>query len=201
MTSASKMNKKERKQKLISLLKTKVVQRYGTDAGPTDRYNMYLTEIIDSVTGLVMGDITKAHLTEIEGRAKKAYAGYLKHNPMGLSANKRKEAKSKPKFVTPASLKNDWVIMDFFEAIENDKSIKADAQKLHDTKIAVRRTLDEQVARKQEIQRKERVEEERYLKEQNSIMEQWNYEQQVSKWGGGCVGGVVETSYNNNYIY
>ena len=63
MTSASKMNKKERKQKLISLLKTKVVQRYGTDAGPTDRYNMYLTEIIDSVTGLVMGDITKAHLT------------------------------------------------------------------------------------------------------------------------------------------
>ena len=141
----SRMTKKERKTKLISVLKKKLVAKYGTNDGPRCKFNIQLEEIVDSVTNLVKDDLKREHLADIETRAKAACSGFIKNKPDGLARTQRKAAANMKKLVCPASLKNDWVIMDFFEAIENDKSIKADHKRLHDEKIAIRRTLDEQV--------------------------------------------------------
>ena len=176
----SRLTKKERKNKLINVLKKKLIAKYGTNDGPQCKFNIQLEEIVDSVSGLVKGDLQRSHLAEIENRAKAACSGFMKGKPNGLASHQRQNMAAGKKLVCPASLKNDWVIMDFFEAIENDKSIKADQKKLHDEKVSIRRTLDEQCAAKEKIRLEEKKKEDAYLREQNSIMEQWNYEQQIA---------------------
>jgi len=74
------------------------------------------------------------------------------------------------------SLKNDWVIMDTFEAIENDNHKAWEKQKLHDIKMDVKRTLDIQMEERVQQKKAEKAREDKFLHEQKSVMEQWNFE-------------------------
>ncbi|GMH52898.1 hypothetical protein TrLO_g10239 [Triparma laevis f. longispina] len=183
----SKEVKEARRAKLTNILKTKMLQKHGTkDAGPVGSLNKQIEEIVDDVLSLISGvAVDKEALARIDGRCKNANDGYMRaqgKDPLyvKIAPKKPKPKDGKPKLIAPVSLKNDWVIMDGYEAIENDKSIKADKIKLHNIKMSVRATLDIQMAEKEEARKKEKAIEDGFLREQQSIMEQWNYEQSIA---------------------
>jgi hypothetical protein len=118
----------------------------------------------------------------IDGRCKNAKEGYIRASGYASLSKKpkKKVANSDAKLHAPASLKNDWVIMDTYEAIEADKEAIADKIRLHEIKMSVRRTLDKQMKEKEEEAKKEKAIEDKFVREQKSIMEQWNYEQMIA---------------------
>ena len=177
------MSKKQRRVKLVRVLKEKMLKKYGTD-DDGNHLNKQLEDIVDDVMSTVSGTaMSRDDLQRIDGRSKSAKEGYIRASGYDSLAKKPPKKLSKgvkPKLAAPASLKNDWVIMDTYEAIQNDKSILADKKRLHDIKMSVRRTLDEQMKEKEEVKRKEKMIEDKFLREQKSIMEQWNYEQTIA---------------------
>mmetsp|Transcript_24071 Transcript_24071/g.45306 ORF Transcript_24071/g.45306 Transcript_24071/m.45306 type:complete len:492 (+) Transcript_24071:1-1476(+) len=181
----SKEVKEARRAKLIKLLKTKMLTKYGTkDSGPASSLDKQIGEIVDDVMSLISGiAVDKEALSRIDGRCKNAQDGYMRaqgKDPLYAKIAPKKKEQKGPKLIAPVSVKNDWVIMDTFEAIQNDKSIKADKIRLHETKMSVRATLDKQMKEKEEARRKEKEIEDGFLREQQSIMEQWNYEQGIA---------------------
>lgn len=160
--AVSKQEKAARRAKLVALLKTKMLTKYCSKNSASTALKRQLEEIVDDVMSLIKEtNVSKEALSRIDGRCKNAMEGFMRaqgKDPLYVKvAPKKKVPKDgKPKLIAPVSLKNDWVIMDTYEAIENDKSIKADKKRLHDIKMSVRSTLDRQMEEKRKVARKEK---------------------------------------------
>ena len=160
--AVSKAEKAGRRAKLVSLLKAKMVDKYCSKTTVSVALRKQLEEIVDDVMSLIKEtNVNKEALSRIDGRCKSAMEGVMRaqgKDPMYAKIAPKKKAPKdgKPKLMAPVSVKNDWVIMDTYEAIQNDKSIKADKKRLHDTKMSVRATLDKQMEEKREVARREK---------------------------------------------
>mmetsp|Transcript_16535 Transcript_16535/g.34115 ORF Transcript_16535/g.34115 Transcript_16535/m.34115 type:complete len:489 (-) Transcript_16535:85-1551(-) len=172
--------KSARRKKLVGVLKAKMVEKYHMDNDQS--LNDQLRGIVDDVLSTVSGtNVTRDDLARIDGRCKNAKEGYIRASGYASLAKKPKKKVAKGAIPhAPASLKNDWVIMDTYEAIQADKEAIADKKRLHEIKMSVRRTLDQQMKEKEEVAKQEKAIEDKFLREQQSIMEQWNYEQMIA---------------------
>ena len=169
--------KAQRRIKLVSLLTQKMTTKYNTDV-PSKPFVAQIASIVDDVMAHITDvNVTGRDLAVIDSRCKSAHDGYERaagRDPRLVKVARPKSTKKVP--FAPASLKNDWVIMDTFEAIENDKSIVEDKLKLKADRADVKRTLDLQMEEKERVRALEREVEAKFLREQQSVMEQWNYE-------------------------
>ena len=117
----------------------------------------------------------------LDGRCTAARSGYDRASSNPLQSKASQEAMSSKRTLSaPVFLKNDWVIMDAFDAISADKEAIKDKVKAHAKKEMVRKTLDEQIILKEKYKQVERDRETKFLRDQNVIMEQWNYEQNLA---------------------
>jgi hypothetical protein len=102
----SKEVKEARRAKLIKLLKTKMLTKYGTkDSGPASSLDKQIGEIVDDVMSLISGiAVDKEALSRIDGRCKNAQDGYMRaqgKDPLYAKIAPKKKEQKGPKLIAP----------------------------------------------------------------------------------------------------
>ena len=188
-SSASRRSNHETKAKLRAVLVKKLTGVYGDGDGARSAVNATIEKEVAGFMERCKGKVGEADLRALEQKVRQLPGAKSRGKPRGTSsrvsttsrASTQKRGPGSVAHDAPASLKDDWLIMETYSQVQADRKENAEQQAIRQRAVDCKRALADQIRIKEERRKREKEQEERYAEQQRRMQKLHAAEQEKLK--------------------